>query len=119
MALEFLWGQRVFDFFGLDFFLNGQKKSLDSLNKHESLTAFSAAWGVQDVEAVFAVLPSFELVEDPVRELPEALRTHEAGRTVKLAVGVDNLRLGLKPEVATGTAHTVHIHRAEKKGRYT
>ena len=67
------------------------------------------------MEAVFAVFPSLELVEDPVRELPEALGADEAWRTIKLTVGVDDLRLRLEPEVAPVTAHTVDIHRAEKK----
>ena len=67
------------------------------------------------MEAVFAVLPPFKLVEDPVRELPEALGADEAWRTIKFAVGVDDLGLRLEPEVAPGTAHTVDIHRAEKE----
>ena len=67
------------------------------------------------MKAVFAVLPPFKLVEDPVRELPEALGADEAGRTIEFAVGVDDLGLGLEPEVAPGTAHTVDIHRAEKR----
>ena len=81
----------------------------------DELATFGTAGSEEDMEAVLTIFPVLEVVEDSVREPSEALGADEAGRTIKLAVGVDDLGLGLEPEVAPGTAHTVDIHRAEKR----
>jgi hypothetical protein len=39
---------------------------------------------------------------------------HKTLRMIKFSVGVDDLGLGLEAVVATGTAHAIHVHNAEK-----
>lgn len=48
--------------------------------KTVALTALCAAWRVQDVEAMLAVLPLLELVEDAVGERTEALGATKWGK---------------------------------------
>jgi hypothetical protein len=37
---------------------------------------------------------------------------------IKFSVGVDDLGLGLEAVVATGTAHAIHVHNAEKNPKF-
>jgi len=50
------------------------------------LAAFSAAWGVQLLETILAVLPTIKFVEQAFIERTKTLRTHEAIFVVQLAV---------------------------------
>ena len=50
----------------------------------DELAAFATTWSKQDVEVMFAVLSVFKLIEDSVRERPEALGTSGSQINIRL-----------------------------------
>ena len=78
----------------------------------DELSALAAAWGIQHVEAVLAVLAVLELEEDIVLERTEALGADKAAVAVECPIAVDNLRLWLEPILAARTGDTVQVHDA-------
>ena len=77
---------------------------------NDELSTLATARGVQDVEAVLAVLAALELEEDIVLEGSEALGADEAGRTVEFSIAVHNLRLGFESLLAACTGRAVQVH---------
>jgi len=76
----------------------------------DELPALGAARSEQDVEVMFTVFPSFELIEHPIWERSEALRTHKAAGVKKFAIGVHYLCFWFKPIVAACTGDAVQVH---------
>jgi len=76
----------------------------------DELAALGAARSEQDVEVMFAVLPSFELIEHSIWERSEALRTYEAAGVKKFAVGVHYFGFWFKPIVAACAGDALQVH---------
>jgi len=73
------------------------------------LTAFSTAWGKQNMKVMFAVFASFELVKDTIRKWTETLGTYKTFWMVEFTIGVDYFRFWFKTVVTSGTCHALHV----------
>jgi len=87
----------------------GRSHRLDDSSDDE-LPTFGAAGSEENMEAMLAVFPILEVVENSIWKLSEALGAHKAANTEQLAVAVDNLGVWLEPVLAAGTGDTVEVH---------
>ena len=73
----------------------------------DELPTFGAAGSEENMEAMLAVFPILEVVENSIWKLSEALGAHKAADTEQLAVAVDNLGVWLEPVLAAGAGYAV------------
>ena len=59
------------------------------------------------MEAVLAVFPILEVVENSIGKLSEALGADKAAHTEQLAIAIDNLGVWLEPVLAAGAGYAV------------
>jgi len=77
---------------------------------NDEFSALGAAGSIEDMEAMLAIFPVLELVEDSIRKLSEALGADEAPRAVQLTIAVHYLGFGFESIFTASTGHAVEVH---------